>query len=221
VDDPVTGPEELPPTVRVFPLGGAILLPRAVLPLNIFEPRYLAMVRDAMAGDRLIAIVQPRGGGPDDRPDLYEVAGLGRITQFSETGDGRYLIALSGLARMRIVEELPVTTPYRQVRADHAPYLADWHEPPPLPEVMRADLEAVLQRYLDAQNLSADWEAVQAANDESLVNTLAAVCPFEAAERQALLEAPDLAQRTRTLTALMRFAADATGAPSEGDPTVQ
>lgn len=219
MDSPVTGPEELPPIVRVFPLSGAILLPRAILPLNIFEPRYLAMVRDAMAGDRLIAIVQPRGSG--DRPGLYEIAGLGRITQFSETGDGRYLIALSGLSRMRIVEELPVTTPYRQVRADHAPFVADWNEPPPLPEVMRADLEAVLQRYLDAQNLSADWEAVRAADDESLVNTLSAVCPFEPAERQALLEAPDLAQRTRTLVSLMRFAADATGTLGDGDTSVQ
>lgn len=221
VDDPVAGPEELPPTIRVFPLGGAILLPRATLPLNIFEPRYLAMVRDAMAGDRLISIAQPRGDGSDERPGLYEVAGLGRITQFSETGDGRYLIALSGLTRVRIVEELPVTTPYRQVRADYAPFLADWHEPAALPEVMRADLESVLQRYLDAQGLSADWEAVKAADDESLINTLAAVCPFEASERQALLEAPDLAQRTRTLTALMRFAADATGVIGDGDTTVQ
>ncbi len=215
-------PEDLPTRLRIFPLAGAILLPRAVLPLNIFEPRYLAMVRDAMASDRLIGIVQPRAGAAgDEPPPVYAVGGLGRVTQFSETGDGRYLIALTGLTRFRIVEELPVTTAYRQVSADYAPYAFDRSEAAPLPQVMRADLEAVLRRYLDAQNLSADWDAVRAAGDESLVNTLCAVCPFEAAERQALLEAPDLAQRARTLSALMRFAAESTGPAGTGARTVQ
>ena len=216
-----TAPEEAPAIVRVFPLVGAILLPRAVLPLNIFEPRYLAMVRDAMAGDRFIGIVQPRGDVAADPPALYATGGLGRITQFSETGDGRFLIALAGVTRFRAVEELAVATPYRQVRADYRPFAGDWREPQPLPPVMRADLEAVLRRYLDAQNLAADWDAVKAADDESLTNTLAAVCPFEPAERQALLEAADLAQRVRTLAALMRFAADSTSPASQGETTLQ
>ncbi len=218
---PPTTPEEVPDTIRVFPLGGAILLPRAVLPLNIFEPRYLAMVKDAMASDRLIGIVQPRTDIMADPPALYATGGLGRITQFSETGDGRFLIALSGITRFRALEELPVPTPYRQFRVDCRPFEADWREPPPLPTAMRGGLEEVLRRYLDAQNLAADWEAVTAADDESLINTLSAVCPFEPAERQALLEAPDLAQRARTLTALMRFAADATSPAGETDSTLQ
>lgn len=202
---PQTGPDDLPAVLPVFPLSGSLLLPRAVLPLNIFEPRYLAMMRDAMAGDRLIGIIQPRGS--DDPPALFGVGGVGRITQFSETGDGRYLIALGGLQRFRVAQELPVVTPYRQVRADYAPYAADWGTPDPLDATSRANLESTLRAFLDAQELSADWEAVGGADDENLVNTLSAVCPFEPAERQALLEAADLAERARTLTALMTFGA--------------
>jgi Lon protease-like protein len=215
------GPGTLPATIPVFPLAGAILLPRAVLPLNIFEPRYLDMVRDAMSGERLIGMVQPRAELPAERPPLYGVGGLGRITQFSETSDGRFMIALSGLTRFAITEELAVTTPYRQVVAEFDRFEPDWHEPDSLPAVMREELETVLHRYLDAQSLSADWEAVKAADDESLVSTLAAVCPFEVAERQALLEAADLARRARTLTALMRFAADSTGAAGDAETTLQ
>ena len=194
----------LPTTLPVFPLAGALMLPRAELPLNIFEPRYLAMVRDAMAGDRLIGMVQPK----DDRdpPALYEVGGLGRITQFSETGDGRFLIALVGLTRFRIDRELDVETPYRQVVADYVPFAADWREPDPLPAAARADLETSLRHYLDTQGLSADWEAVAGADDESLINTLTAVCPFDIAEKQALLEAAHLRDRAGVLAALMTFA---------------
>lgn len=197
---------ELPGRVRLFPLSGTILLPRAVLPLNIFEPRYLAMVRDAMAGDRLIGMVQPVTGLPEKRPELYDVGSIGRITQFSETGDGRYLISLTGIARFRIVAELPVTTPYRQAEVDHAAFAADWEPAAPLAAPARAALEQALRDYLDRLDLSADWDAVKSADDESLVNTLSLVCPFQPAERQALLEAPALADRTETLTTLMQFA---------------
>jgi hypothetical protein len=207
--------ESLPVTLPLFPLAGALMLPRAELPLNIFEPRYLAMVRDAMDGDRLIGMVQPK----DDRepPALYGVGGLGRITQFSETGDGRFLIALVGLTRFRIDRELAVDTPYRQASVDYAPFAGDWREPDALPAAVRADLESSLRGYLDSQGLSADWEAVASADDESLVNTLTAVCPFDVAEKQALLEAPALRDRAGVLAALMAFA---TPADDDGQVTL-
>ncbi|WP_448585252.1 LON peptidase substrate-binding domain-containing protein [Thermaurantiacus sp.] len=206
--EPFATPADLPATIRVFPLAGAVLLPRQVLPLNIFEPRYVAMTRDAMMGDRLIGIIQPRDDGRGGPPALFETGGLGRITQFSETGDGRFLIALSGLIRFRIVRELAVETPYRQVIADYRAFTADWAEPAPLEPDLRAELERSLRRYLDAQGLSADWEAVRAADDESLVHALTAVCPFDGLERQALLEAPDLPTRAATLSALLSFGGD-------------
>lgn len=207
---------DLPTRVRLFPLGGAVLLPRAVMPLNIFEPRYLAMVRDAMSTDHMIGLIQPRAESssenPDLLPDLFDVGATGRITQYSETGDGRCLIAISGLARFRLVRELPATTAYRQAEVDYSDFAADWSPAEPLAATARASLEAVLKSYLEAQGLSADWEAVKSADDESLVNTLSAVCPFVPAERQALLEAERLPDRASTLTTLMQFAQ---GGPSD------
>ncbi len=197
---------DLPARVRLFPLEGALLLPRAAMPLNIFEPRYLAMVTDAMASDQMIAMIQPRAEPQAARPPLYRVGTIGRITQYGETGDGRFLITLTGLARFRLVRELAATTPYRQAEADYAPYQSDWSPAAPLAATARADVESTLRHFLDTQDLSADWDAVRTADDESLVNTLCAVCPFTPAERQALLEAPTLAERTSTLTTLMRFA---------------
>ncbi len=202
---PRHGPDSLPGTIPVFPLTGALLLPRASLPLNIFEPRYLAMVRDAIAKDRLIGMVQPRND--DDPPALYAVGGLGRITQFAESEDGRFLIVLTGICRFRITRELETDQPYRTVVASYADFADDWQQPAPLSHGERAALEDGLRRYLDSQDMSADWDAVATADDESLVNSLCGVCPFEAAEKQALLEAPDLHQRTSILTTLMSFAA--------------
>ncbi|PZN93375.1 MAG: peptidase S16 [Alphaproteobacteria bacterium] len=213
-------PDPLPAAVPVFPLTGALLLPRGVLPLNIFEPRYLAMVRDAMAAtgaaNRIIGIIQPRFDG--DPPPLYDVGCLGRISDFRETDDGRILIALTGISRFRIQAELDRTTLYRQVMADYDGFGEDRDEPEPLAAAARAGLEDVLRVYLDAQGLSADWEAVTSADDESLVTTLASVCPFDPAEKQALLEADDLADRAGTLTALMTFAQ---GTGSGDRPTLQ
>ncbi len=203
----------LPPAVPVFPLTGALLLPRGVLPLNIFEPRYLAMVRDAMAATgaaaRIIGIIQPRPSsrGGDDPPQLYDVGCLGRITDFRETEDGRILIALTGVTRFRISAELDRTTPYRQVLADYVDFQDDRDDPEALAAAARAGLEDVLKAYLDTQGLAADWDAVKSADDESLVTTLACVCPFDPVEKQALLEADDLQDRAATLTALMTFAA--------------
>jgi len=197
----------LPHVLPVFPIGGAVLLPRGVIPLNIFEPRYLAMIRDAMAGDKLIGLIQPRLTGDDDRkPGLFDVGCAGRITEFHETGDGRMIIALTGVARFAVARELDVTTPYRQVMPDFDAFADDAGEPRPLAPAARSALETTLRSYLDTQGLSADWKAVSEADDDSLVTTLSAVCPFDPVERQALLEARDLPARAATLNALMTFA---------------
>jgi Lon protease-like protein len=220
--EPPASLADLPTRARLFPLTGAVLLPRAVMPLNIFEPRYLAMVKDAMATDHIIAMVQPRtepGTSETARPHLYDIGCVGRITQYSETGDGRLLIALTGLARFTLLNELPTTTAYRQAEVDYTRFAADWSPAQPLAATARADLESTLRTYLEAQGLSADWDAVTNADDESLVNTLAVVCPFVPAERQALLEAPTLPDRAQTLTTLMRFAQGPT--PSGSDATLQ
>lgn len=215
----------LPTAIPVFPLTGALLLPRGTLPLNIFEPRYLAMVRDAMAAagaaNRMIGIIQPRAQG--EPPPLYDVGCIGRIGDYRETDDGRILIALTGVTRFRIAAELDRTTLYRQVMADYHDFAEDRDDPEPLTATARAGLEDVLRAYLDAQGLSADWEAVHAADDEALVTTLSGVCPFDPAEKQALLEAEDLPERAATLTALMAFAQGlGTGKSGGGDrPTLQ
>jgi Lon protease-like protein len=201
---------ELPATLAVFPLSGAVLLPRGVLPLNIFEPRYLAMVRDAMAGSKAIGIVQPRDPEADPSP-LYDVGCAGHISDFRETGDGRIIIALTGVSRFGIVRELDVTTRYRQVVPDYARFEHDRDEPRAVAAASRAQLETTLKDYLDDQGLSADWDAVAGADDESLITTLSAVCPFDPVEKQALLEAPDLPARAATLTALMTFAQGSSG----------
>lgn len=204
----MTGDEPLPAAVPVFPLTGALLLPRGVLPLNIFEPRYLAMVRDAMAAtgaaNRIIGVIQPRTAG--EPPPLYDVGCLGRISDYRETDDGRILIALTGVSRFRIQAELDRTTLYRQVMVDYLGFGDDRDDPDALAAAARAGLEDVLHAYLDAKGLSADWDAVKTADDEALVTTLASVCPFDPVEKQALLEAEDLADRAATLTALMTFA---------------
>jgi len=219
----------LPTAIPVFPLTGALLLPRGTLPLNIFEPRYLAMVRDAMAAtgaaNRMIGIIQPRAAGAraGDPPALFDVGCVGRIGDYRETDDGRILIALTGVTRFRVTAELDRTTLYRQVMADYHDFDQDREEPEPLTAAARAGLEDVLLAYLDAQGLSADWEAVRAADDEALVTTLSGVCPFDPAEKQALLEAEDLPERAATLTALMAFAQGlGTGKSGGSDrPTLQ
>ena len=200
-DDDLPLPDALP----VFPLTGALLLPRGVLPLNIFEPRYLAMFRDAMKGAKAIGIIQPRDPESDPSP-LYDIGCAGRISDYRETGDGRIIVALTGVRRFNIVRELDVTTRYRQVVADYDRFESDTDEPSPVAAAARAELETKLRTYLDERGLSADWEAVADADDESLVTTLSAVCPFEPVEKQALLEAADLPARAATLTALMTFA---------------
>lgn len=195
----------LPSAIPVFPLEGALLLPRSRLPLNIFEPRYLAMLDDALRSDhRLIGMAQPREDGPT--PPLYDIGCCGRVTSFSETEDGRYLIALTGIIRFRIAEEIDGFTPFRRVRPDWAPFETDMEQPAAAADDEdREALLDLLRRYFESTSLSADWEALSRADDETLVNAIAMLCPFSPQEKQALLEAPTLAHRKKDLKALMEF----------------
>ena len=195
----------LPEVIPIFPLEGALLLPRSKLPLNIFEPRYLAMLDDALRSDhRIVGMIQPRADGPN--PPVYQIGCAGRVTSFSETDDGRYLIALTGLIRFRIVEEVEGFVPFRRVRVDWRDFANDLDTPPAEPiGDDRDSFLALLRRYFEATQLSADWDALSQADEETLVNAIAMLCPFEPQEKQALLEAPSLSERMRDLRALMEF----------------
>lgn len=195
---------DLPGTIPVFPLPGAMLFPHWELPLNIFEPRYLNMIDDAMRGDRMIGMVQTTGGGRE-RPDIAEVGCAGRITRYSETDDGRYLITLSGICRFEIARELPVTTPYRQVTPRWDRFSGDLFPSSEDGLPPRSRLIGALRTYISALQLEADWTAVEDAPMETLVHALSAGCPFDVAEKQALLEARSLAERARTLITLLEI----------------
>ena len=200
--------EELPATLPVFPLTGAVLLPRGQLPLNIFEARYLAMVDAALAGARFIGMIQPVEH--EDKvltPSLSKVGCAGRITSFSETDDGRCLLTLTGICRFRVVEELALKAPFRQVRADYRPYIGDLVADPAATDFPRERLMAALKGYLAQRDLKADWRSVMTAPPETLVNALAMMCPFEPAEKQALVEAPSWSERVITLVALLEMSA--------------
>jgi Lon protease-like protein len=213
------GPREkiaLPDILPIFPLTSVLLLPRGRLPLNIFEPRYLAMTRDALGGERLIGMIQPSdppqdntGGGPGiDRmnPPVYPIGCAGRLTQFSETDDGRFLITLTGVSRFRIREELPLLDGYRRVVPDWRPFAHD-RAAPGTPEFDRERLIRGLKSYFAQRQISADWEAIGKAPGEYLVTSLAMACPFASSEKQALLEAADPDERARLLTTLVEMAA--------------
>lgn len=202
------GPEALPSVLPVFPLAGALLLPRGRLPLNIFEPRYLAMVRDALAAERLIGMIQPLDAASRaHEPPVYDIGCAGRITAFSETDDGRFHITLTGLCRFKVARELPRVTPYRQVEIEAGAFAADLVPPPGDSAIDRARLLPALRAYLDLHGLSADWQAIDQAPSEGLINALAMISPFSPAEKQALLEAPGLTERAETMIALMEMAA--------------
>jgi Lon protease-like protein len=196
---------DLPETLAIFPLPGALVFPRWELPLNIFEPRYLNMIDDAMRGHRLIGMIQSLGGGTRERPDIARVGCAGRLTSYSETDDGRYLITLTGICRFAVKEELAVTTPYRQVRPDWESYAADIFDAPETGLPDRVHLIRAFRAYASTQGLQADWSAVEEAPMETLVNALSAGCPFNAPEKQALLEALTLAGRAETLIALLEI----------------
>jgi uncharacterized protein len=199
------GPADLPEIIPVFPLPGALLLPRGQMPLNIFEPRYLEMIDDAMTDrHRLIGMIQPDTAhpGPEDKPNLFKIGCVGRITQLAETGDGRYLLQLTGIARFRIAEELDVITAYRQCRVDYGVFADDFIARKGEEHVDRGAVLGALNAFLDANNLKADWEGIENAPNEALVNALAMMSPYGPAEKQALLEAPDLKTRAEILVAV-------------------
>ena len=204
-------PEDLPSVIPVFPLAGALLLPRGQLPLNIFEPRYLQMVDDAIRGERIIGMIQPAPESeetirPSDNPPLLEVGCAGRITSYAETPDGRLVITLTGIARFRIVNELEAMTPYRQCEVAWDDYLDDLKPGEGEKEVSRDRLIEVLQQYLEAYELQADWRAIKASSNENLVNSLCTISPYGPKEKQALLEAKTLEDRNQMLIALTEIA---------------
>lgn len=207
---------QLPKTLPVFPLGGAILLPGEILPLNIFEPRYLNMIDDAMAGDKLIGIVQTRVGGPADQPFIEAIGGAGRITRHAETEDGRYLIELEGLSRFEITAELDEKTPYRTARVDWSLFDADRAAPDALLTADRERFTALLRGWFAQEGIKCDWGTVEAAPVIRIVDQIAMAAPFAAKEKQALLEAGDGRARYDLMTALLekKLAEGAGGTPN-------
>ncbi|MEM6441511.1 MAG: LON peptidase substrate-binding domain-containing protein [Pseudomonadota bacterium] len=209
---------DLPETIPVFPLPGALLLPRGRLPLNIFEPRYLAMLDDALKTDhRLIGMIQPFEARDDAPPKLRQIGCAGRVIAFSEAEDGRYLITLAGVSRFRVTEEIDGFPPYRRVKADWGSFGRDLGREEDDPEFDRKAFLDTLKRFFSVAQLSSDWDTLREADAEMLVNSLAMLCPFEVEEKQALLEAPTLVERRETLAALMQFAI----AAGDGDAPVQ
>ncbi len=209
-------PDDLADVIPVFPLPGALLLPRGQMPLNIFEPRYVAMIDDALrSGHRLVGMIQPDAAhpGPENKPNLFTVGCVGRITQIAETGDGRYLLQLTGIVRFRIAAELEVATPYRQCRVLYTPFVDDFTARKGEDEVDRPSLLRALSGFLKANDLKADWDGIKNAPNEALVNALAMMSPYGTAEKQALLEAPDLKTRAEILVAVteMELAKKASG----------
>jgi len=212
-------PETLPDTLAVFPLPGAMLLPGGQLPLNIFEPRYLNMIEDALAAPgRLIGMIQPVAEKDErliaDGVRLYDIGCAGRITQFAETGDGRYVITLEGLIRFRIAEELSLLDGYRRVRPDFSPYINDLQQAGPgegedIPG--RDRLISAMTRYFDSKGIEADMSGIDNAPDALLINTLAMTCPLDPGEKQALLECPDTARRAMLLTSIFEIASHGDG----------
>ena len=212
------GADDLPAIIPVFPLPEALLLPRSEMPLNVFEPRYLAMIDAALAGDRVIGMIQPDAAVPvcSRGPGLFAVGCAGRLTSFAETGDGRYLVTLTGISRFRILEELTEGTPFRRCRITAGPFGSDLTGYATDAAVDRSSVLRTFRAYLTAHDLDADWTSVDRASNETLVNTLAMMAPFGVAEKQALLEAPDLRARAETLVALTEMTLTREGAPGDG-----
>lgn len=194
---------DLPSTIPVFPLPGAMLLPRARLPLHIFEPRYLTMLDDVLkTSQRLIGMVQPLG----DDADLHSVGCAGRISAFSETEDGRYMITLAGVSRFQISAEIESFAPYRRCDVGWDGFARDLGAAEHDQDLDRPGFLGLLKRYFDAEELNVDWDALGDAEDELLLNSMAMLCPFSPEDKQALLEAPCLTSRRETLVTLLEYA---------------
>ena len=203
--------------LSIFPLAGALLLPRSYLPLHIFEPRYRALVSDALARDRRIAMIQPLPGQDNDHPALFDIGCVGRIDHVEALEDGRFNVLLEGLTRFRMLRELDVTTPFRQVEADTVSFEDDLTAELVLPSAERAGIEQEARRFAERQGYAIDWQEVGRLDDQSLVNGLAQAIPFDVAAKQALLEADSLEERADLLAELLRFSA----AGEDGDATLQ
>jgi len=207
---------ELPRTLPVFPLPGVLLLPRGTLPLNIFEPRYVAMFDDALRTDRLLGMIQPCEDAPDvGAAATYDIGCAGRITQFQETDDGRYVLTLTGIARFQVTRELPQSeSGYRLVEPDFSEFADDLTSIEGTGMIDREGILHHLREFFTARRIDANWDAIEQADDESLVTALAMVCPFEPSEKQALLEARDFTTRADTLLALLQMGSEAPGSLS-------
>jgi len=203
----------MPTRLSIFPLPGAILFPGLHLPLHIFEPRYRALVGSALAKDRKIAMIQPQGAG--EAAPLFEIGCVGRIGEVEALEDGRYNIVLEGEARFRLLRELDVTTPFRQVEGE----LIDDPDLEALSAIERASFEREAREFADRQGYAVDWDAVEHLDDQALINGVSQIAPFDAAAKQALLEAPDIAARCELLVQLMQFFGH--GDPDEGRVTLQ
>jgi Lon protease-like protein len=197
--------------LSIFPLSGALLLPGTYLPLHIFEPRYRALVSDALARDRRIAMIQPLPGGDEEHPALFDVGCVGKIGQIEALPDGRFNLVLEGVSRFRLLRELEVTTPFRQIQADLESFAEDAGDELVLASVARAGIEREARRFAEAQGYDIDWDQVGRLDDEALVNGLAQVIPFDVAAKQALLEAANLEVRADLLAELLRFSAAGDG----------
>lgn len=213
-----TSPEHLPGRIPLFPVQGVVLLPRSLLPLNVFEPRYLAMTDSALAGPRLVGMVQPRDGSGDRDPEppLYEVGGAGFLRRFAETDDGRYLIELRGVVRFRIRDAVLVEGGFRVAEADWSEFVGDFRPDPG--DVDREAMLAALRRHCEARGLAPDWKPLERATGEQLVNVVACSCGFRANELQGLLEAPGLGERAEMLLSLLAMAE--AGAPPGGEGSI-
>lgn len=203
--------------LSIFPLAGALLFPRSQLPLHIFEPRYRAMVADALARDRRIAMIQPRDRA--EPPALFTIGCIGRIADVEALDDGRYNLVLEGVSRFRLLRELDAGTSFRQVEASIDEF-DDAADPDPLAAIVRADLERESRRFAEARGYMVDWDAVGRLDDEALVNGIAQIAPFDVAAKQALLESPDIRARAELLVQFMQFFARR-GEDGEGGATLQ
>jgi uncharacterized protein len=200
------GPADCPAVIPVFPLAGALLLPRGQMPLNIFEPRYLAMVDDAMRTDRIIGMIQPDPEGAGATvPKLYRVGCAGRITQYAETGDGRYLISLTGISRFRVESELASASVYRRCHVSYDAFAVDFAPRAGEEHVDRDGVLKALRDFVESNDLKVDWAGIDEAPDEALVNALCMMSPFGVREKQAMLEAPDLKTRAEILIAVTQM----------------
>ena len=197
---------DLPKTLPLFPLSGALLLPRTDLPLNIFEPRYLHMMETAMEGNRLVGIIQPEDDQKELNPKLMRIGCAGRITSYSETDDGRLVVTLTGICRFVLKHESKVETPYRQAAVDYKSFAIDLVSGAGVPSVNRAQVLDAFRQYLESNNMTTNWDDVNAVNTEVLVNTLSLLAPYAPRDKQALLEAPDLKTRAEVLVALTELA---------------